>query len=818
MLLGFWAGIFLVASLTAALAQDVTVPVRTGEHAQYTRLAIPMPEDAVWTVRREGRRAFIDVAGLALRFDVSQSFTRIPRTRLSNLRARESQLELVLNCDCALRVAEDLPQLLVLDIVSTPGASAGANSGPDMPDQAVPGRDIAGLAQQAGRGLAAQIRSQPISAANRTDLVAQLFPIRLPDMPADLDTPAGAENPLDARPAMDGAAALGQAISQAVGHGLLAPALPWPPRDRRVEDADDPAPIGPDASVPNDLAWAQISVADSVGRARASLGARTPGDTERTCPARSEYHVGEWHDKVEQSPLIALADLLSETEKPDPAAVEAAAKRLIYWGFGAEAALVLSLAPVQTPAHALLLGLAELVDKPERVIEGRGLQELASCDPNGAFWAALAILPAQLPADFPISSAVQGAGALPAHLRLHLGPYLSQHLLLQGHEAESVALDSVLQRARDIMPARDAGADEASATTTPSKDRQAEEFVSVAIPETLLDTLRIANQSGAALPETTVEEIAAQVFILRGTAQGADMALGFAKALARMQDFSRAFEVATSRDLALPLEHQSLARDALFRELASTQSDQVFLEYLFAHDPWAAPPTPETTARIAARLEALGLNDAARDLELARAALSDAQSAQVARASAEMEQANSVTIPRQAGPASMPDQRVTTPGPQARLGGGAATGSDTNLGDTAAGMQARDTSLGQDQAQPAGGVTGTRAEANADAQPNDTSVRQADPADATLAQGATGPEVDSADSSRPSGEPVPRAAEVAPVTTNAQIARPPDPAPQAPDMAARPEPAGLLASSRQVLSESEAMRARIAQILAGAPE
>jgi hypothetical protein len=133
-------------------------------------------------------------------------------------------------------------------------------------------------------------------------------------------------------------------------------------------------------------------------------------------------------------------------------------------------------------------------------------------------------------------------------------------------------------------------------------------------------------------------------------------------------------------------------------------------------------------------------------------------------------------------------------------------------------MQARDTSLGQDQAQPAGGVTGTRAEANADAQPNDTSVRQADLADATLAQGATGPEVDSADSSRPSGEPVPRAAEVAPVTTNAQIARPPDPAPQAPDMAARPEPAGLLASSRQVLSDSEAMRARIAQILAGAPE
>ena len=109
----------LTAISTSALAQQ-TFRVRAGEHANYSRLVIPMPSDLAWEFTRTNRSAELFVPSEQADFDFAEVFDRIPRSRLLSLKSSAGpggvSLRLSLACDCDVN-ADISGQYLIIDVL-----------------------------------------------------------------------------------------------------------------------------------------------------------------------------------------------------------------------------------------------------------------------------------------------------------------------------------------------------------------------------------------------------------------------------------------------------------------------------------------------------------------------------------------------------------------------------------------------------------------------------------------------------------------------------------------------------------------------------
>ena len=79
-----WALAFCLGFLTT-MAQAQTVAIRSGEHAEFSRLTMNLPSRPNWQIEASetGARLIINQPNLTL--DPSSVFTRIPRDRLTDL-------------------------------------------------------------------------------------------------------------------------------------------------------------------------------------------------------------------------------------------------------------------------------------------------------------------------------------------------------------------------------------------------------------------------------------------------------------------------------------------------------------------------------------------------------------------------------------------------------------------------------------------------------------------------------------------------------------------------------------------------------------
>ena len=118
-LLSLAAGLLLMMlAPQSILAQGANTVMRAGEHADFTRLVMPLPGGTDWhLIEADG---YIDVvfSDPTLSVDLSQAFDRIPRTRLSTIEPIEGGLRLQLSCPCLARRVDGVPGQLVLDLWS----------------------------------------------------------------------------------------------------------------------------------------------------------------------------------------------------------------------------------------------------------------------------------------------------------------------------------------------------------------------------------------------------------------------------------------------------------------------------------------------------------------------------------------------------------------------------------------------------------------------------------------------------------------------------------------------------------------------------
>ncbi len=405
----------LLAFATPLCAE--TVRVISGEHSDFTRLVIELPEAADWSVgRTSDGYAFSTKSERQPDFDLSSVWQRIPRSRLATLEADPATgtLLLGLGCDCHVFPFEYSPGIIVLDIKAGPAP--------------------------AGSAFEAAISEPVEQAAADTDAYNWLSAIK-PDelqhitrLPLALDTGAISLAPLRDE--------LLEQIAKGAADGVVDMELP----------GKIPEPRNSTHAV---LPWSNIRIGEQTGVSITNPGALiADSGTKPGCAPAGLLDLAAWGDG--HLPHDLLADsrigLYGEFDTPDEDAVLRSVRQLLYLGFGVEALQTANLLGPEATNKAF-----PLYRSMARILDGEGdvqtpFAKMLECDGPAALWAALAH--DRFPPGPTINrdAILQGYQALPPHLRRHLGPGLAEKFLARDDGDAARMIRDIMERSPDVDP------------------------------------------------------------------------------------------------------------------------------------------------------------------------------------------------------------------------------------------------------------------------------------------------------------------------------------------------------------------------------
>ncbi|MEC3861837.1 hypothetical protein VK792_11120 [Mesobacterium sp. TK19101] len=109
-----WLAVWVCWALSATAA---TIPVRSGEHDDFTRLVLELPVAMGWALDGSGEALTLRLDQPGHGFDLSTVFDRIPRDRLTGVeQTAPSQLSLTLACPCTAEPFLFRDRFLVIDL------------------------------------------------------------------------------------------------------------------------------------------------------------------------------------------------------------------------------------------------------------------------------------------------------------------------------------------------------------------------------------------------------------------------------------------------------------------------------------------------------------------------------------------------------------------------------------------------------------------------------------------------------------------------------------------------------------------------------
>ena len=608
----------LAGGLLLAGPVSAEVAIRSGEHADFSRLVFYFEGPTDWTLGRAGDSYRLVAGSKPPDYDTSQVFDFLPRTRLVRVEETPAGLDLVVDCACHADAFEHSPGILVIDIKDGP-PPAGSPYEARLPAPAAPARiagaprtlltlpitfdDPAGTAAAAATSGPVAAPVLPAASGHTTRDVAPATPAAqavdtghgAPPAPAEAsDTPAAALR-----------SELGEGLGRAIAQGLATPATP---ADPAAEERADPLalPAGIDLRSGLDLA--------------AGVGPEDPAAPHCADPAL--HDVAGWSSGM--TPLAALeaarSGFLSDLDAPEPAAVLTLARTYVSLGFGAEAEQVLETWPAAPEAAAAVIEIARQVDDPGATGSAL-LQGQVSCDTPVALWAFLATPPGGAGlAETNVPAVLRTLSGLPVDLRKQMAPAVSERLRAAGREAEAEAARATLTRATtapgpameveilraaDGPPPREAVAAVAEAARGPGMPAlvaQAEMLSRLAADRRPVDgnlarDVEAQIHQGKGSPESSAL-LDAYVAALAATARYDD-ALAL---IARLQrsDYAGAYNLAGGTDRVMAA-------------VAADPSDGTFLVEArsFATGPLADLLSADIVAGIAGRMVALGFEEEA---------------------------------------------------------------------------------------------------------------------------------------------------------------------------------------------------------------
>jgi hypothetical protein len=671
---------FAVFAPGQTAAQELRV--RSGEHEGFSRLVVEPPSGTGWTLGRAGAGYELRFDDERLGFDLSRVYDMIPRDRLAAITAGSAagSLALGLGCDCHAVAFQTAGGLVVVDLRDGPPPEdsefeAALDAGEDAPDASVDGAANA----SAGAGGEGDDGASPVPDLVRSLLMLpdtlpgadpdfapllRAAPETLPSRPLPAGPPVGrpatkpepapgepgSKNaPPSVAPAPAGMSSAEEALlfqlGRAASQGLVVTA---PQLDADV-GSEVPVADARSGGTVGHSDGAEPSLRDSAGPgapaapADAASNSPVPGVEAQTsmdrdlldaalglpltpegaaCPPDADFDVAAWAEgKGGYHEIAALqTGLIGEFDRPEPDAVTRLARAYLHYGFGAEARALLHAFEVPEEKARPLVALAYLIDA-ERTDATAYLREFAACEGVVALWAVLAGGVADANDD-PVryGAVLRTFSALPAGLRRHLGPWLSDILLSAGKPDVARAVRDAVARApgADAADARlvDARLDVANGLTDRAQarfDTLAAEGNSETTVEAVLAAVNLRLDRGEAVPGDLAETVSALAF---EHAEGE-----FGPALARAEVLALAAAGETEPALATfdtwQREHPGLldpdVAERLFVEIAEFGDDaEVMSAYLDrANELPAYGLSAGAQTRLAARLVGAGFPGAA---------------------------------------------------------------------------------------------------------------------------------------------------------------------------------------------------------------
>lgn len=644
---------FVLLAATFAAAPALAVeggPIRSGEHADFSRLVLPIEPETEWNVEARAGGATLFFPGKALNFGTAGIFDRIPRSRIRDVRSTAGPegtlVEVDLGCACRIGARFVDGRVLAFDVVD-PGAEIVLDNGSGA-DRAVvleplaPGASGTGETPQAADSPEAprRLRADEVASAERSLIeqferaarqgLIQLSDAGLPEAPGS--EPPEPEAPAAPRPAdaVDKTEAL--AFS---GAGETVSPMPIPASPNAPEATVSPAlPLGSQEDEPETIdtlaalaRHEQVearTVFDRDGQSAARREATPP--VPSACLGDARMDVASWTDgQPLHRQIPALSRLMvGEFDRPNADAIGDLARLYIRYSFGVEAGALLTSFDVRFEDRALLLQLARAVEAQPLETDGP-LTVAAPCPGRHGLWQALGgAVPAFRDAEH--FRGIEDAFAeMPPDLRNLLGPRLAGRLLDEGRPEEARRIHDITRRPgqaasvdMQLIGGRLAAAEGDPVEGVRRLNALVEKNAYNSV-EALTYLVKVALEADLAIPDRVILDLRSAALEQRRSEREPVLRALLARALARKGELAAAIEeiLAARRDLpdTAPL-FEAVAASVLAAADPGIVGPSLYARTVIEHAALIGPAPENDGARrsIAGHLLDLGLANAALDV------------------------------------------------------------------------------------------------------------------------------------------------------------------------------------------------------------
>ena len=583
-----FAVIFICFPITV-IAERVTV--RSGEHADFSRLAFEFAGSVDWKMGRVQHGYEIRLKGVEAVIDVSDVYRRISRDRIKSLKisSDSTRITMILGCECHADAFEFRPGLLVVDIKDgRPVATSRFESAFDSGELSVD--------QDIGTNISENAPSDFVENAQR--LPVGILPLGGAFARSVADPRYGmfvenadATRQLPTKHVAEMQSTILRQIGRAASQGLLDASLPHLPDVER--DREEPAKtVAIEAAEPSTKPHINIHIESSIDREFANLatsGLMTDNGSE--CLSEAQFNVTEWGDV--DSVLARVSEqrgkISGEFDQIDERAVEELVKAYIYAGFGAEALDTLTVFDLRLENENSLKVMAQIIDgiafERNAHLEGQ-----ISCDTDAALWAALAT-PVFSKQDNINRVPILGAFSnLPAHLRKLLGPRLAQKFLEFNDLDTAHSIRNAIARAPGETGPEFRLLD-ARLDLERGRERSAEHALEEIIvedsgiaPKAIIELLEARLEGGGDIDQALLATAESHVFEQRDTRIGADLMRLIAMSFGKSGDFQKARVALQELDTFAQLDKQEIEKtwEDVLESVTDDASEAALLQFVFA--------------------------------------------------------------------------------------------------------------------------------------------------------------------------------------------------------------------------------------------
>ncbi|MGH1330230.1 MAG: hypothetical protein ACRBBK_05065 [Paracoccaceae bacterium] len=636
----------LILCLLPFAVHAEVVALRSGEHADFSRLVMQFGGQPDWEIGRVVQGYELRVAADDIQFDTREVFDRISRKRITGFEMpKDGRLVVQVSSGHHLDAFEIRAGRIVLDIKDGPAPSnsifEAAFEGPsDIPanvaNTAEPmAQEQSNLAmfEQSANSILSEPKEEPQPATNRASGQEALpFPMFNMPLGEGIQAPLPLEIPAErSARVVQMEAALIEQLSRAASQGLIVADIDDPqaaiqeiiaPQSKPVKATDLPAD-----PPPGDLSHVRIKTRVDLD-ARETIGKPTLTSDGETCLPASKFDIARWGPQI--APQLDFAAyrgaLIGEFDTAEPNEIRDLARYYIFLGFGAEAKSTLREFGVIVQDADLLSAMAEIMDQGQADSLGRLAGQFA-CNTPAALWSVLAASRIEKGDEINRVAIMQAFSALPLHLRRHLGPVLSDRFL--GIEDTDVAssIRGAIQRAPgdhgegfDMLDAKlelSLGHEDIATQKLETLVREGGSLAS----EALATLMKAKLNAKEAIPEAMIADAIALSFTLQKTPLGATLAELSIAATIQNGESSLAFE-----RIAQAQREEALAGDVIDRllndaylSLAQNAEDIEFIRRSFAPSARKEMAKLSVAPRraVAARLLDLGFASPAREILVA---------------------------------------------------------------------------------------------------------------------------------------------------------------------------------------------------------